>query len=181
MYITRRNQHRLHQFLMALRDDFEPVQVQLLHRSPLPTLDTVIFKLVRAEHRSQTIRSQPNHAVLAAPSSSSSSVQREQFDRSNTPRLPPKSRTNNYYCQLCRRRGHIMDRCWNKRRSNAPIAVAAHTESDSSQVAPSGHASGSNITLSAADFETIVNQVVLFRSGNASSSALLVLPGTSSP
>jgi hypothetical protein len=24
-----------------------------------------------------------------------------------------------------------MDRCWNKRRSNAPIAAAAHTESDS--------------------------------------------------
>jgi transposase InsO family protein len=186
MNITRRNQHPLHQFLMALRDDFEPVRVQLLHRSPLPTLDTAIFELVRAEHRSQTIRSQPSHAVLAAPSSSSSSVQRDQFDRLNTSRLPPKSRTNNYYCQLCRRRGHTMDRCWNKRRSNAPIAAVAHTESDSSQVAPSsvspsGHALGSNITLSAADFETIVNQVVLSRSGNASSSALSVLPGTSSP
>jgi hypothetical protein len=78
-----------------------------------------------------------------------------------------------------------MDRCWNKTRSNAPIAAVAHTESDSSQVAPSSvapssHASGSNITLSAVDFETIVNQVVLSRSGNASSSALSVLLGTSS-
>jgi hypothetical protein len=50
-----------------------------------------------------------------------------------------------------------MDRCWSKRRSNAPIAAAAHTESGSSQVAPFGHASGSNITLSAVDFETIIN------------------------
>jgi hypothetical protein len=55
-----------------------------------------------------------------------------------------------------------MDRCWNKKRSNAPITAVAHTESDSSQVAPSsvvpsGRASGSNITLSAVDFETIVN------------------------
>jgi hypothetical protein len=180
MYVTRRNQHRLHQFLMALHDDFEPVCVQLLHRSPLSTLDTAIFELVHAENRSQTIRSQPSHIVLATPSSDSSSFQRKQhFDRSNTPRLPLESH-NNYYCQQCRRQGHIMDKCWNKKRSNAPTAAVAHTESDSSSVVPSGHASGSNITLSAADFETIVNQVVLSRFGNASSSAPSILPGTSS-
>jgi hypothetical protein len=79
-----------------------------------------------------------------------------------------------------------MDRCWSKRRSNALIAAAAHTESDSSQVAPSlvapfGHASRSNITLSAVDFETIVNQVILSRFGNASSSIPSFLPSTFSP
>ncbi|XP_059454959.1 uncharacterized protein LOC132185165 [Corylus avellana] len=189
MYITRRDQHRLHQFLMALRDAFEPVRVQLLHRSPLPTLDTAIFELVRAETRSQTMRSQPSHTVLAAPSSGSSSFQREYYDRSGTSRLPPKSRDNNY-CRYCRRRGHTIDKCWRKGRSNAPTAAIAHTESGSSpaasspaapsSVAPSGHASGSSVTLSAADFETIVNQVVLSRSGNASSSVLSVLPGISS-
>jgi hypothetical protein len=42
MYVDCWNQHRLYQFLMALRDDFEPVQGQLLHRSPLPTLDQVV-------------------------------------------------------------------------------------------------------------------------------------------
>ena len=52
MYVIRRNQHRLRQFFMALRDDFEPVRVQLFHCSSLPTLDTTIFKLVRAENRS---------------------------------------------------------------------------------------------------------------------------------
>ncbi|XP_059436287.1 uncharacterized protein LOC132169237 [Corylus avellana] len=52
MHVARRDQHRLHQFLMALHDDFEPVRVQLLHRSPLPTLDTAIFELVHAETRS---------------------------------------------------------------------------------------------------------------------------------
>jgi hypothetical protein len=73
MYVKRRDQHRLHQFLMALHDDFEPVCVQLLHRSPLPTLDTAIFELVRAETRLQTMCSQPSHTVLAAPSFGSSS------------------------------------------------------------------------------------------------------------
>ena len=75
MYVTRRDQHRLHQFLMALHDDFEPVHVQLLHRSPLPTLDTAIFELVRAKTRSQTMCSHPSHTVFAAPSSGSSSFQ----------------------------------------------------------------------------------------------------------
>ena len=73
MYVKHKDQHCLHQFLMALRDDFELVCVQLLHRSPLPTLDTAIFELVRAETISQTMHSQPSHIVLAAPSSSSSS------------------------------------------------------------------------------------------------------------
>jgi hypothetical protein len=80
MYVTRRNQHRLHQFFMALIDDFEPVRVQLLHRSPLPNLDTTIFELVLAENRLQTIRSQSSHTVLATPSSGSFSFQREQFE-----------------------------------------------------------------------------------------------------
>jgi hypothetical protein len=39
MYADRRDQHCLYQFLMALRDDFEPVCGQLLHRSLLHTLD----------------------------------------------------------------------------------------------------------------------------------------------
>jgi hypothetical protein len=61
---------------MALCDDFELVCVKLLHRSPLFTLDTAIFELVHAENRSQTIHSQPSHTMLAAPSSGSSSFQR---------------------------------------------------------------------------------------------------------
>jgi hypothetical protein len=113
MYVKCRDQHCLHQFLIALRDDFEPVRVQLLHRSPLPTLDTAIFELVRAETRSQIMRSQPSHTVLAAPSSGSSSFQQEHYDKSDTPRLPSKSR-DNIYCRFCQRRGHIIDKCWRK-------------------------------------------------------------------
>ena len=161
---------------MALRDDFEPVRVQLLHRSPLPTLDTAIFELVRSETISQTMRSQPSNTVLAAPSSGSSSSQWEHYDRSDTLRLPSKSR-DNIICCFCQRRGHAIDKCWRKRRSNAHTAAVAHTESGSSSATSSlaasfGRASGSSVILSAADFEAIVNQVVMSRSGNASSSIL---------
>jgi hypothetical protein len=69
MYVTRRNQHHLHQFLMALCDDFKPVRVQLSQCSPFPTLDTAIFELFHTENRSQTTCSQPSHTILAVPSS----------------------------------------------------------------------------------------------------------------
>ena len=120
----------------------------------------------------------------------SSSFQQEHYDRSDTPRLPPKSRDNNY-CHYCRCQGHTIDKCWHKGRSNAPIATIAHTDSGSSlvassptvpsSVASSGQASGSSVTLSVANFEAIVNQVIISHSGNASSSVFSVLPGTSSP
>jgi hypothetical protein len=45
MYADRRDQHHFYQFRMALRDDFEPVRGQLLHRSPLPTLDQAAVSL----------------------------------------------------------------------------------------------------------------------------------------
>jgi hypothetical protein len=77
MYAERRDQHRLYQFLMALRDNFEPVRGQLLHRAPLPTLDQAVCELVREETRLSTLRSQHTphtHPVLAAcfPGASSS-------------------------------------------------------------------------------------------------------------
>jgi hypothetical protein len=46
MYVECRDQHRLYQFSMALRDDFEHVRGQLLQRAPLPTLDQAVCELV---------------------------------------------------------------------------------------------------------------------------------------
>ena len=182
MYVIRSDQPRLHQFMIALHDNFEPIHVQLLHCFPLPTLDTAIFHLVCAKTRSQTMRSQPSHTMLVAPSSGSSSFQLEHSYKSGTPWLSPKYRDNNY-CHYCRRRGHTLDKCWQKRRCNAPIAAVAHTKSGSSPAAPSsiapfGQSSGSSVTLFTANLKPIVNQVLLSRSGNASSSVLLVLPNT---
>ena len=46
LYAARMDQCRLYQFLMALRDDFESIRRQLLHHSPLPSLDKAVFELV---------------------------------------------------------------------------------------------------------------------------------------
>ncbi|XP_059623074.1 uncharacterized protein LOC132266238 [Cornus florida] len=68
-FLEYRNQIRLHQFLMSLHDDFEPIRSQLLHRLLLPSLNQALNELVREETRLQTCHSQNHLTVLATPSS----------------------------------------------------------------------------------------------------------------
>lgn len=42
LYIARREKQCLVQFLMALRNDFEGLRRTILHRSPLPSVDSVV-------------------------------------------------------------------------------------------------------------------------------------------
>jgi len=48
-YIERREQQRLVQFLTALRSDFEGLRGSILHRSPLPSVDSVVSELLAEE------------------------------------------------------------------------------------------------------------------------------------
>ena len=45
-YINRRGKQRLVKFLIALHSDFEGVRGSVLHRSPLPSIDSVVSKLL---------------------------------------------------------------------------------------------------------------------------------------
>jgi len=117
------------------------------------------------------------HSVLAAPSPLT-----EHSDKSDRSGRGPSKNRDNPFCRYCRRRGQIIDKCWRKAKSSASAAVITTTESASSSAAPaasSNDSTGSALTLSPADFEAIINQV-LARSGNASSFVLSVLPGKSS-
>jgi hypothetical protein len=109
MYADRKDQHHLYQFLMALRDDFEPVRGQLLHRSPLPTLDQAVRELVRKETRLSTLCSQHTphtHSVLAAPW-----PQLKHFDKSDRSDRGSSKSHDNPFCRYFRRRGHTIDKC----------------------------------------------------------------------
>jgi hypothetical protein len=120
------------------------------------------------------------HPVLAARFPGASSSQTEYSDKSG--RGSPSKNNDNTYCRYCRRRRHTIDKCWCNVKSFAFVAVVTTTESVTSPAAPaapSGESLGSSLTLSPADFEAIINQV-LARSSNASSSVLFVLPGKSS-
>ena len=50
-YIERREQQRLVQFLMALRGDYEGLRGSILHRSPLPSVDSVVSEFLAEEVR----------------------------------------------------------------------------------------------------------------------------------
>ena len=56
---------------MSLHKDFEPIQGQLLNHSPVPSLDTVVNKLVREEARLATLQAQNKLNVLAITPSAS--------------------------------------------------------------------------------------------------------------
>jgi hypothetical protein len=112
MYAERRDQHRLYQFLIALRDDFKLVRGQFLHRAPLPTLDKAVCDLVREDTRFHTMcyqHTQPTHLVLAAHFFGASSSPHESFDKS---RCGPSSKNrNNNYCRYCQCCGHTINKC----------------------------------------------------------------------
>ena len=50
-YVQYREKQRLVQFLMALRDQFEPLCGAILHRSPLPSVDGAVHELIAEETR----------------------------------------------------------------------------------------------------------------------------------
>jgi hypothetical protein len=55
-YIAFRNSLRLAEFLIAIRDEFEHIQASLLHRSPLPSLESALSELVSEETRFSTMK-----------------------------------------------------------------------------------------------------------------------------
>ncbi|GKE49401.1 hypothetical protein Tco_1480659, partial [Tanacetum coccineum] len=57
-YIKRRKSQRLVQFLMALRQDFEGLRGSILHREPLPSVDSVVSELLAEEIRLKTLDDQ---------------------------------------------------------------------------------------------------------------------------
>ena len=74
-YIEHREQQRLVQFLTALCSDFEGLRGSILHRSPLPSVDSVVGELLAEEIHLQSysekgILSALNPSILAAPSKS---------------------------------------------------------------------------------------------------------------
>jgi hypothetical protein len=72
-YIERREQQWLVQFLTALHNDFEGLKGLILHRSPLPFVDSIVSELLAEEIHLQSyskkgILSASNPSLLAVPS-----------------------------------------------------------------------------------------------------------------
>jgi len=99
-YLERREQQRLVQFLTALHSDFEGLRGSILHRSPLPFVDSVVSELFVEEIRLQSyfeneIFSASNPFVLAVPSKPSSNHQNKLYTRVSFDK-----------CSFCKQKGH---------------------------------------------------------------------------
>ena len=99
-YIERREQQQLVQFLTALRSDFEGLRGSIMDRSPLPSADSVVNKLLTKEIRLQFyfekgILCASNHYVLLVPSKPFSNHQNK-----------PYRRVDFDECSFCKQKGH---------------------------------------------------------------------------
>ncbi|XP_075475089.1 uncharacterized protein LOC142505850 [Primulina tabacum] len=104
-YISRREAQRLVQFLMALRNDFEGLRGTILHRSPLPSVDSVVNELLAEEIR---LKSKVDK-VSVTPTTPSVFAAPQQSPPSNQNRSAPKVSPDE--CAFYKGKGHWKAQC----------------------------------------------------------------------
>ncbi|XP_026419743.1 uncharacterized protein LOC113315701 [Papaver somniferum] len=100
-FLSKREESRLVQLLMALRDDFETVRASILHRSPLPSVEAALSELITEETRK---RIKPDIPAVFAVNS------RANF---NTHLNSQKTHRDfsQIQCYNCKKPGHLAKNC----------------------------------------------------------------------
>ncbi|KAJ6993058.1 hypothetical protein NC653_016247 [Populus alba x Populus x berolinensis] len=153
-YIERREQQRLVQFLTALRSDFEGLRGSILHRSPLPSVDSVVSELLAEEIRFQSysekgILSASNPSVLAVPSRSFSNHQ----NKSHT-------RVGFDECSFCKQKGHWKAQCPKLRHQNQAWKPGNQSQSNAHRP-PQGYKPQHHNTAAVASSSSITDPNIL--------------------
>ncbi|XP_062116485.1 uncharacterized protein LOC133830512 [Humulus lupulus] len=104
-YIARRDEQRLVQFLMALRDDFEGLCGSILHRTPLPSIDSLVSELLADEIR---LESQAGKGILPVPSPSVLAIPLRHFTHHEN---KPHTKVGVDECSFCKQKGHGKAQC----------------------------------------------------------------------
>ena len=68
LFVKYRDRRKFIQFMMGLREDFEPTRASLLSRSPTSSLDAAAEELISEENRRPTYHMSSSDHVLATPS-----------------------------------------------------------------------------------------------------------------
>uniref|UniRef100_A0A2N9IJC8 Integrase catalytic domain-containing protein n=1 Tax=Fagus sylvatica TaxID=28930 RepID=A0A2N9IJC8_FAGSY len=100
LFAKYKDRRRFTQFMMGLREDFEPTRAALLSCSPFPSLNAVVKELISEENRRPHHHLSSSDVVLATPCPPSS------FDR---PRL---------ICTYCQKPGHDITECYRKKKDD---------------------------------------------------------------
>ena len=179
-----REQGRLFQFLIGLRDEFESAISHILHRDPLPTISQAIHKLVDDETRLQTNPISIQTMVLATPTVVSQTAT-VVFPFVGSSTYVSKGQGNNVrrhnnkksllICSFYKNKGHSVETCYT--RQHILQNTTALTRSELSAM-DSHSKSGPASSLSITDLQDMVNYVHL-PSSNASNTALSMISGTS--
>ena len=118
-----REQGRLFQFLMGLRDEFELAKSHILHQDPLLTVSQAIHKLVDNETRLQTEPISIQTMVLTTPVAIPHTVT-PVFPSVSSPTSVSKGKGNNVrrhnnkmsllICSFCKNKGHYIETCYTR-------------------------------------------------------------------
>ena len=68
LFVKYKDHRKFIHFMMGLCEDFEPTRASLLSRSPTPSLDTAVKKLIYEENRQPTHHMSSSDHVVATPS-----------------------------------------------------------------------------------------------------------------
>ena len=68
LFVKYKDRRKFIHFMMGLCEDFEPTRASLLSRSPTPSLDTAVKKLIYEENRQPTHHMSSSDHVVATPS-----------------------------------------------------------------------------------------------------------------
>ena len=161
LFVKYRDRCKFMHFMMGLREDFKPTRASLLSRSPTPSLDAAVKKLISEENHWPTYYMSSSDHVLDTPSPQSPIIVFTASPQINSGR-PNSQSSKGTRCEFCCTKGHDISVCrklqkFVQEHNKASLPrVAAICPSDPS--VPTGLSLASSLTTT--DIETVVQQVL---------------------
>ncbi len=161
-------------FVMRLRLDFEPIRVQLLGRSTLPTMAEALADLIAEETRLQSLpnATTPQHTVLASSLMGTSLSGDHAFQHGSL-----ATSSTQIVCSHCKRSGHRVEKCF---KLHPELLAEFRAKRGASRRAPSTSVTLAAPTVTAASISaTSTSQPYMSAYQPGVSASLSPAPGTS--